>query len=435
MTHVLPDPQSDLAALRQVPYMGVIYVVAEAVKLGFRNGHPDWCNLGQGQPEIGEMRGAPKRISEVRLEPADHAYGPLEGTPELRETIAVHVNRLCRGGKKPYTARNIAVAQGGRLALTRAMAALGSVSVGHQLPDYTAYEDMFNTHLARLAPVAIRTREKDGFRLTAEALEREVDDRDLGAVVISNPCNPTGNVVEGAELARMVKLARDRRVTLLMDEFYSHFIYTADGKPAAGPVSAAAHVEDPDRDPVLIFDGLTKSFRYPGWRIGWVAGPPAMVESMARTASAIDGGPSRIAQRAALQALEPWRADQETRALRDVFCEKRNLMVKRLKAIGVRFAAEPRGTFYCWGSLDRLPAPFNDAMTFFRSALAKQVMTVPGEFFDVNPGKYRRNASPYKNWMRFSFGPPIENVKMGLDRLEEMVKSGKGRVARKKGGR
>ncbi|KAF0243481.1 MAG: class I [Planctomycetota bacterium] len=62
-------------------------------------------------------------------------------------------------------------------------------------------------------------------------------------------------------------------------------------------------------------------------------------------------------------------------------------------------------------------------MTFFRKALERKVMTVPGEFFDVNPGKYRRNPSPYKKWMRFSFGPPKENVEMGLDRLEELLGS------------
>jgi len=66
------------------------------------------------------------------------------------------------------------------------------------------------------------------------------------------------------------------------------------------------------RELVLLFDGLTKSFRYPGWRIGWTLGPPDIIESLARTASALDGGPSRIAQRAALRALEPERADQET---------------------------------------------------------------------------------------------------------------------------
>jgi hypothetical protein len=57
---------SALGAFRPIPYMGVIWVVAEAMKLGFRNGHPDWCNLGQGQPEVGEMEGAPPRPSEIQ---------------------------------------------------------------------------------------------------------------------------------------------------------------------------------------------------------------------------------------------------------------------------------------------------------------------------------------------------------------------------------
>jgi len=410
------DPPPELGALRQVPYMGVIFVVAEAMKLGFRNGHPDWSNLGQGQPEVGPMEGAPPRIDHVEILPEDHAYGPLEGTPELREAVAAHVNRLYRAGKKPYTARNVAIAQGGRLALTRAMAALGSRTVGYQLPDYTAYEDMFNMHLARMGCVGVPTREEDGFRLTPLRFERAVADHGLGAFVLSNPCNPTGNAVTGAELEALVRIGRERGMTWFLDEFYSHFNYAADE-----PISGAAYVDDPDRDPVLLFDGLTKSYRYPGWRIGWVLGPPAMVECVARTASAIDGGPSRIAQRAALAALEPSQADQETRALRRVFRAKRDEMVERLKGMGIRLAAEPVSTFYCWGTIRELPPPFDDAMHFFRRALERKVMTVPGEFFDVNPGKYRQGPSPYRQWMRFSFGPPMDNMRMGLGRLESML--------------
>ena len=61
------------------------YVVAEAMKLGFRNGHPDWCNLGQGQPEVGELEGAPARRDAVSIAPGDHADGPVDGVPELRQ--------------------------------------------------------------------------------------------------------------------------------------------------------------------------------------------------------------------------------------------------------------------------------------------------------------------------------------------------------------
>ena len=59
--------------LRHIPYMGVIKVVADAMELGFYNGNPDWCNLGQGQPEIGPMEGAPERISTIEMQPIDHA--------------------------------------------------------------------------------------------------------------------------------------------------------------------------------------------------------------------------------------------------------------------------------------------------------------------------------------------------------------------------
>jgi len=423
--------QPELGALREVPYMGVIYVVAEAVKLGFWNGHPDWCNLGQGQPEVGEIEGAPPRILSVDIEPADCAYGPLEGIDELRELVAAHYNRLYRRGmRSQYTAANVSVASGGRLALTRAMAALGSGNVGYQNPDYTAYEDMFNLHLDRLEPVAVESGAADGFAIPSERLRREVREKQLRAFVFSNPCNPTGVVIHGDELEAYVRTAREERMTLLSDEFYSHFIYTpgADGAavPGTGPVSAAAHVEDVEQDPVILFDGLTKSYRYPGWRLGWAVGPKAMVESMARTASSIDGGPSRLAQRAAIAALQPDRADQETTALREVFCRKRNLMMRRLADMGVRFVHPNASTFYCWGTLEDLPAPLNDGTTFFREALQRKVMTVPGEFFDVNPGKRRKGPSPFRQWMRFSFGPPEDNVRMGLDRLEEMVAEARG---------
>ncbi|MBI4617822.1 MAG: pyridoxal phosphate-dependent aminotransferase [Planctomycetes bacterium] len=417
------DRPEELGALREVPYMGVIFVIAEAAKLGFTNGDPDWCNLGQGQPEVGEMPGAPPRIESVTIEPVDHAYGPLGGTDELRELVAAHYNRLYRQGKKPYAARNVCVAQGGRLALSRAMASLGSVCIGYQLPDYTAYEDMLDLHLARITPIPLRAAESDGFSVTVDRFERAVRESGLSAFLLSNPCNPTGKVVQGESLAAFARIARELRVTLLLDEFYSHFIYTEDGGPAGGPVSAAAMVDDPDRDPILLFDGLTKSFRYPGWRVGWTLGPPAMMETLARAASAIDGGPSRIAQRAALLALAPAQANQETRAVRQVFSEKRNLLVRRLKEMGIRFACEPEGTFYGWGSLAALPPPLDDAFAFFRRALQLKVLTVPGEFFDVNPGKRRRGESPYRSWMRFSFGPPRENLALGLDRLEEMIRA------------
>jgi aspartate/methionine/tyrosine aminotransferase len=406
--------------------MGVIFVVDEAEKRGFVNGHPDWCNLGQGQPEIGELPGAPARLSSVELAPGDHAYGPVHGVEELRAKVAEHYNRLFRtGGRSQYGPQHVAIAQGGRLALSRALAGLGEVTVGYQLPDYTAYEDMLGLHLARLTPYPVRTSSKNGFLLTHQQFCAAIAEAGLGAFLLSNPCNPTGRTLYPPQLAAMLEVARGADCTLLLDEFYSHFVYAADQvgdwHAGSGPISIASVVEDVDRDPVLIFDGLTKNYRYPGWRLGWVLGPPEVIATMSRVASSLDGGPSRLAQRAAMSVLEPAVADQETDAVRTAFAAKRNVMVRELSRMGVRFAGEPDSTFYVWGDLSDLPEPLNDAMSFFWQALDRKVMTVPGAFFDVNPGRRRRDGSAYQRWMRFSFGPSMDNLVLGLSRLRAMV--------------
>src|SRR5207237_9979903 len=80
------------SAFRQLPFMGVIRVNNEAMKVGYKMGDPAWCNLGQGQPEVGEIEGAPPRFSDLHIAVADHAYGPVEGLPELREAVAEQYN-------------------------------------------------------------------------------------------------------------------------------------------------------------------------------------------------------------------------------------------------------------------------------------------------------------------------------------------------------
>lgn len=408
---------------RPLPFMGVIHVNNEAMRAGWKMGDPAWSNLGQGQPEVGELEGAPPRLNSMPIEPADHAYGPVEGIPELRQAVADHYNRLYRQGKSQYGPQNVAIAPGGRAALTRIGAALDSIRLGYFTPDYTAYEDLL-TAFPRVTPVHIALRPERGFRISPEELSGLIAKEQTSALLISNPCNPTGVVVGGDELRAWVEIARRTACTLLMDEFYSHY---TDRPFGDGPVSAAAFVEDIESDPVVIIDGLTKCFRYPGWRIGWVVGPQSVIRTITAAGSFLDGGPSRPVQRAAIKVLEPARADQETGATRAVFKQKRRLTVETLTSLGVRFPAEPCGTFYAFGDVSALPAPLNTGMGFMREGFKHRVMTVPGEFFDVNPGKSRSSASPLANFVRFSFGPPRQNLEAGLQRLSEMVRAARGR--------
>src|SRR5438445_7425981 len=102
-------------------------------------------------------------------------------------------------------------------------------------------------------------------------------------------------------------------------------------------------------------------------------------------------------------------------------------MIQRLERFGIRADRAPDGTFYVWGNLAGLPPPLNDGMGFFRAALEKKVITVPGEFFDVNPGKRRSGArSRFRSYVRFSFGPAKETLEAALQRLEELVASAPG---------
>jgi aspartate/methionine/tyrosine aminotransferase len=238
---------------------------------------------------------------------------------------------------------------------------------------------------------------------------------------MSNPCNPTGKVVQGEELSRWVALSRQLDCTLLLDEFYSHYLWSS--RPGTLPMeSAARYVEDVDSDPVVIFDGLTKNWRYPGWRVTWTVGPRPVIDAVASAGSFLDGGGNRPLQRAAIPLLEDDHVIAETRAVHEVFQDKRHLMLARLERLGVRFDHHPEGTFYAWGNVGALPPPLHDGMGFFRAALADKIITVPGEFFDVNPGKRRSGArSRFRNYVRFSFGPARPVLERALDRLEELV--------------
>ncbi len=415
---------STLQAFRSLPRTGVVYVTAEAAAHGYRTGHSEWCNLGQGQPETGPLPGAPPRVSAIAIDPADHEYAPVGGLWELREAVAALYNQLYRRGMpSQYSAANVAISGGGRAALTRAVAALDQVNLGHFLPDYTAYEELLDI-FRRVSPIPILLSREQGYRFTVDDLRREVLGRGLSALLMSNPGNPMGKLVSGDELAAWVAVGRELDCTLLIDEFYAQYIWKVAPGEAGPPVSAARYVEDVDHDPVVIVDGLTKNWRYPGWRITWTVGPRPVIEAVESAGSFLDGGGSKPLQRAAVQLMEPLHVVAEGEAIRRAFSRKRELMLRRSRELGMILDSDPDGTFYAFVSLRELPEPIAEGMAFFRAALAHKVITVPGVFFDVNPGHRRaQRLSRFHQYVRLSFGPSLEEVGRGLDRLQEMIRS------------
>jgi hypothetical protein len=413
-----------IGAFRKVPRTGVIYVMGEAAKLGYRHGgepgEDAWCNLGQGEPETGPLPGAPPRVESVNVAVNDLEYAPVAGLWELREAVADFYNRAYRRGMPSrYSAENVCISGGGRIALTRAAAALGQINLGHFLPDYTAYEELLDV-FRLFSPIPILLEADKGYEFSVGDLRREIQGRGLSAILASNPCNPTGKHVRGEELAAWVRTAEELDCTLILDEFYSHYVYGMGGP--APMESAARYIGNVDTAPVVILDGLTKNWRYPGWRITWTVGPREVIDAVASAGSFLDGGGSKPMQRAAVPLLSLEHAKEETAAIHATFQKKRDLLVAGLRRMGVTIDSEPMGTFYIWGNVADLPEGINDGRSFFRAALDNKVIVVPGEFFDVNPGKRRVNrGSRFRHHVRFSFGPNEESLTRAIARMEKMV--------------
>lgn len=416
-----PEASFHLRAIRTVPRTGVIFVMEEAAKHGYKAGDGDWINLGQGAPETGPLPDAPPRLENISVNIASAEYAPVGGLPRLREAVADLYNRRFRQGKaSQYGPENVAISSGGRAGLTRIAAAIDRVHLGHFLPDYTAYEELLELFRDFL-PMPILNEEH---RLpSVERLRQEIVGRGLGALLTSNPCNPTGDVVHGEALRDWVALGREQCCTLIFDEFYSHYVYgAARGDRLAN--SAAEFVEDVNNDPVLVLDGLTKSWRYPGLRLSWTLGPAPVIEAIASAASFLDGGAPHPVQEMAVSLLQPEHAQAEARSIQATFESKRRFMIDRVREIGFELVTEPLGAFYCFVSLANLPEPLRDGMAFFQAALKKRVITVPGQFFDVNPGQRRSHmASRMAPYLRLSYGPSMAELQQGLDRLEAIVKS------------
>jgi len=410
-----------IPGFRSVPFTGVIFVMAEAGRRGYRYGHPDWCNLGQGQPETGPLPGSPPRVTQVEIGPGDQDYAPIPGLWELRRAVSDLYNELYRKGQSSqYSERNVCICGGGRASLTRAVAALGEVNLGHFLPDYTAYEELLDI-FKLFTSIPILLEGQAGYHFGLDELRREITGRGLSALLFSNPCNPTGKVIQGQELESWVGVARELGCSLLIDEFYSHYVWQG-SEQNSGFVSAARYVDDVETDPVVLFDGLTKNWRYPGWRCTWIVAPQPVIEAVSSSGSFLDGGGSKPLQRSAIPLLAPALVRAETVAIRRAFLKKRRILSEGLRQAGVRFDVEPEGTFYCWGDISALPESINDGMSFFRAALERQVICVPGEFFDVNPGK-RRSGRPSRarHYVKSSFGPEEAAVVEGVERMPAMV--------------
>ncbi len=411
---------SKTPGFRSVPRTGVIYVMHEAIKHGYFPEKKEWANLGQGAPETGALEESPERRQSVEILINHHEYSPVVGLTDLRKKVAEFYNYFYRKGKSSqYTYENVCISGGGRAGLTRLAASLSNINMGHFIPDYTAYEELLNIFKAFVS-IPILLSPKKHYSFSTKELTKEITGRGLKALLISNPCNPTGKLISDEELNQWVSISRKLECTFIMDEFYSHYIYSDNNKEQPKMVSAAEFVDDVNLDPVIIVDGLTKNWRYPGWRISWTVAPVDVIERISSAGSFLDGGANHPFQKETISLLDPKNTIAETSAIQNMFGKKRSYMLNRLAEMNIKVELEPQGSFYVWVNLSNLPVPINDGMALFKEGLKEKVITVPGNFFDVNPGK-RRSYARFQQYSRISFGPSMAEIKQGLDSLERTI--------------
>jgi aspartate/methionine/tyrosine aminotransferase len=288
---------------------------------------------------------------------------------------------------------------------------------------------LFKNFVAIPSPLSAQ----DGYHIHADKIAEELS-RGTSVILTSNPRNPTGHALHPEELALIQDICRDR-ATLIFDEFYAGYNYANDCDGTT--VSAASNVIDVDQDDIILIDGLTKRFRLPGWRVAWIVGPKEFITALGSCGSYLDGGTNVPFQEMAVSMLEPVKVKQEMKALQTHFKEKRDYVLRRLKEIGFTAGdqAIPDSTFYIWLDLTTLEPPLpensvvdiSNGLSFFDALLQEKTIVVPGIFFDLNPAK-RRDLfdSPCHHFVRISYGPKMDMLKMGLDGIERLVKKARG---------
>ncbi|KAJ3569955.1 hypothetical protein NP233_g4718 [Leucocoprinus birnbaumii] len=394
---------------------GVIYCSDRAMANGFSySSSHEWSNLGQGAPEVGPIPGAPERPTSIPMPEDSLEYAPTTGVKALREAVANLYNHTYRQGKaSQYTFENVCIVPGGRSGLSRVAAVIGDVYTSYQIPDYTAYDQVLSA-FKRLVPVPTALDPKTKYKLDIEQTKRDIHTQGLQVILASNPRNPTGQVIRGRDLKELVSLGKEG-TTVILDEFYSWYIYPDRNEDYGKSISAAKYVEDVD-----------ENWRLPGWRVCWVVGPKNLVTALSQSGSFLDGGANHPMQLAAVPLLDPARVAIEKVSLQKHFKMKRDHVLARLHELHLDVEIPPTSTFYIWLNLEKLPAPLNDGLTFFEELLKEKTIVIPGIFFDINPS-HRRNLfnSPCHHFVRLSFGPSLEVLDRGVDAIAAVLKKAK----------
>jgi len=302
----------------------------------------DVIGLGAGEPDFD----TPQNIKDAAKRAIDAGrtkYTAVDGIPELKAAIC---EKFRRENGLSYTPEQVTVGTGGKQILYNAL--MATLNPGDEViipaPYWVSYPDM--VLLAGGTPVPVAAGIETGFKLTAEALEAAITPRTKW-FIFNSPSNPTGAGYTRAELRALTDvLMRHPQVWVMSDDMYEHLVF------GDFTFCTPAEVEPGLYDRTLTCNGVSKAYAMTGWRIGYAAGPLALIKAMGTIQSQSTSNPCSVSQYAALEALtgpQDFLAEN-----RKIFERRRDLVVSMLNTAPGITCPVPEGAFYVYPEVSGL---------------------------------------------------------------------------------
>ena len=352
-------------------------------------------SLGVGEPDFK----TPWNITEAgiySLEKGYTHYSSNAGFIELRERIAKYLDRRFNLIYDPN--KEILVTVGGSEGIDIALRTL--VGPGDEViipePSFVAYKGC--TSFTGATPVVLNLKAENGFKLTAEELEKAITPK-TKVVIIPFPNNPTGSIMTREELEPIVNLLKDKNIIIISDEIYAELTYQGTH------VSIASFEEVKDK--TLVINGFSKAYAMTGWRLGYVCGNKILISAMKKMHQyAIMCAPT-TAQYAAIEALKKHCDDDVLKMVRE-YNRRRRVLVDGFKNLGLT-CFEPLGAFYIFPSIQSTGLTSDEFCE--KLLLEQKVLVVPGNAFgDCGEG-----------FIRACYAASMEDIIEALKRIEKFI--------------
>ena len=356
---------------------------------------PGCISLGVGEPDFK----TPWAVREAGIESLEHGrtrYTSNAGLKELRAEIARYLDR--RMGLKYDPAKEVLVTVGGSEAIDMCIRTL--VQPGDEViipePCFVCYEPI--TTLSGGVPVHVACRQEDEFRLRADALKAAITPR-TKLLIMPFPNNPTGAVMERADLEAIAEVLRGTDIMVLSDEIYAELNYGLQNHVSIATLPGMA-------ERTVVVNGFSKTYAMTGWRLGYACGPAPIIKIMTKIhQSAIMSAPT-TSQYAAITALKD--CDGEIERMRNEYNMRRRLVVKSFNDMGLS-CFEPRGAFYAFPCIKSSGMTSEEFCT--KLLEQKHVAIIPGNAFGASGEGYARVSYAYS----------VEHLMEALRRIREFL--------------